>query len=70
MYDRDLVRRRFPETLQDGSSTWAWIAGGISLAFVLALLFVMSTGESTQMASYSPPAIDRMVVPPITQPAP
>jgi hypothetical protein len=69
MSDRNLGRRRLPETLEDGSSTWAWIAGGVSLAFVLALVFVLSTGDRVQMASHSPPAIDPMVTPPITQPA-
>ncbi len=68
MYDRDLARRRFPETLEDGSSTWTWVAGGICLAFVLALLFTMSSGDRTQLASNAPPAIDGMEAAPITQP--
>jgi hypothetical protein len=53
--------------LQDGSSTWTWIAGGLCLAFVLAILFTMSSGDKTQVA-FAPPAYDRMIMPPITQP--
>lgn len=63
----DLMHKRLPEKLQDGSSTWTWIAGGLCLAFVLAILFTMSGGDKTQVA-FAPPAYDRMIVPPITQP--
>jgi hypothetical protein len=63
----DLMHKRLSEKLQDGSSTWTWIAGGLCLAFVLAILFTMSSGDKTQVA-FAPPAYDRMIVPPITQP--
>ncbi len=69
MDDRDLVPKGLPDKLDDGSSTWAWIAGGLCLAFVLAILFTMSSGDKTQVA-FAPPAYDRMIMPPITQPAP
>ena len=69
MDDRDLAPKELPDKLGDGSSTWAWIAGGLCLAFVLAILFTMSSGDRTQVA-FAPPAYDRMIMPPITQPAP
>jgi hypothetical protein len=69
MDDRNPVRRRLPETLEDGSSTWSWIVGTLCLAFVLVLLLTVSSGERVQVASHAPPAIDQMVTPPITQPA-
>jgi hypothetical protein len=63
----DLMHKRLPDKLQDGSSPWTWIAGGLCLAFVLALLFATTGGDKAQLAS-APPAYDRMIVPPITQP--
>jgi hypothetical protein len=69
MYDRELIRRSLHGKLEDGSSTWTWIAGGLCLAIMLAILFATSTGDPLQTASYAPPAIDRLVTPPITQPA-
>ena len=67
MDDRDLVPKGLPDKLEDGSSTWTWIAGGLCLVFVLALLFAMTGGDRTQVA-FATPAYDRMIVPPITQP--
>ena len=63
----DLMYKRLPDKLQDGSSPWIWIAGGLCLAFMLAILFTMRTGDKTQVV-FAPPAYDRMIVPPITQP--
>jgi hypothetical protein len=68
MDDRNLVPRTRPDTLVDGSSTWSWIVATLCLAFVFVLLFTMSSGERIQVASHAPPAIDGMVMPPITQP--
>jgi hypothetical protein len=70
MDDRNLVRKPLNDTSEDGSAKWTWAAAALGLAFVLLILLTVSTGEdTTQTASYSPPAIDRMVTPPITQPS-
>ena len=50
MDHQDLAPTGLPGKLEDGSSTWTWIAGGLCFVFVLALLFAMSGGDQTQMA--------------------
>lgn len=50
-------------------TTWTWVAAFAIVAMIFALL-MLASGHPPRVATNDPAAVERTVVPPITQPAP